>query len=143
MTSPLERRFALEAERMIGTRFHHQGRLPGIGLDCVGLVWCAAKHAGVSVDWERGDEAGYSRLRDHALFIRALRRRFDELGPDATIGPGKILALWKRKRGHVSHCGIVDLSGEAMIHADSTAGVIRSSLRGVWGERVVTVFGVR
>lgn len=32
---------------MVGSPFHAQGRLPGIGLDCIGVVVCVARELGV------------------------------------------------------------------------------------------------
>lgn len=32
---------------MVGTPFHAQGRLPGIGLDCIGVVVCVARQVGL------------------------------------------------------------------------------------------------
>lgn len=31
----------------VGTPYHHQGRMPGVGLDCPGPVICAARHHGI------------------------------------------------------------------------------------------------
>ena len=31
------------ARTYIGTPFHHMGRLPGVGLDCAGLLVCVAR----------------------------------------------------------------------------------------------------
>ncbi len=36
-----------EARACVGTRFRAQGRLPGLGLDCVGVVLVAARAGGV------------------------------------------------------------------------------------------------
>lgn len=33
---------------MVGTPFHAQGRMPGVGLDCIGVVVCVARALGVS-----------------------------------------------------------------------------------------------
>jgi cell wall-associated NlpC family hydrolase len=32
---------------MVGTKFHAQGRLPGVGLDCIGVVVCVARQLGI------------------------------------------------------------------------------------------------
>jgi len=45
------------ARSMIDTPFHHQGRQPGVGLDCAGLIVCAFAAVGIEVR----DRAGYSR----------------------------------------------------------------------------------
>lgn len=39
--------FILAARGYVGTKFHHGGRLPGVGLDCIGVLICAAKAAGL------------------------------------------------------------------------------------------------
>lgn len=51
---------------MVGTPFHAQGRLPGVGLDCIGVVVCVAKACGIPVQ----DKAAYpmrpnGELREH------------------------------------------------------------------------------
>lgn len=135
--------FAMAANTMVGTPFHHQGRLPGIGLDCVGLLLCAAQRGGVPIEPEREDERCYSRRIESERLLRGLRRRFDERGPHETIGPGSILALWKRRRGLAQHVGIVAPSGVDLIHVDARAGVTRSSLDGLWGDRIVSQFRLR
>lgn len=35
------------ARLMLGTPYHHQGRTPGVGLDCIGLVMAVAARLGV------------------------------------------------------------------------------------------------
>jgi cell wall-associated NlpC family hydrolase len=37
------------ARRLVGTPTQHQGRLPGVALDCAGLIWCAATAAGIEM----------------------------------------------------------------------------------------------
>lgn len=44
--TPLEEEVVRIARGYAGTRWHHQGRLPGVGLDCVGVLACAARAAG-------------------------------------------------------------------------------------------------
>lgn len=51
------------AESMLGTPFHAQGRMPGIGLDCIGLVVCAARQCG----FEPADRAAYPMRPDGTL----------------------------------------------------------------------------
>lgn len=34
------------ARSYINTKYHHQGRVPGSGLDCIGVVYCAYSKAG-------------------------------------------------------------------------------------------------
>ncbi|MEQ8767219.1 MAG: hypothetical protein RL885_25130 [Planctomycetota bacterium] len=135
--------FALAAETMVGTPYHHQGRVPGVGLDCVGLLLCAAQLVGAPIEPEREDERCYSRRIESDGLVRGLRRRFDQVPDCETIGPGSIVAMWKRRRGLAQHVGIVSASGVDLIHVDARAGVTRSSLDGLWGNRIVTTFRLR
>ncbi len=34
---------------LVGTRFHPQGRLPGVGLDCIGVMVCTAVLSGMQI----------------------------------------------------------------------------------------------
>lgn len=45
MTSPEQ--FVTEARSYVNTPFHHGGRLPGVGLDCIGVAVCAAAACGL------------------------------------------------------------------------------------------------
>lgn len=41
--------FIAAARSMLGTRFVHQGRQPAAGVDCIGLLICAAKMIGINL----------------------------------------------------------------------------------------------
>lgn len=93
------------ARQMVGTAFHHGGRLPGVGLDCIGVVVCAAKAAGLG----HHDPIAYP-LRPNGQ----LRIGLDSLlvrVPDAL--PGDILLM--SFGGEPHHIAIY--AGETLIHA--------------------------
>ena len=48
------------ARKWLGTPFHHQGRVPNVGLDCVGLVIQVAKELNLS----NFDTTNYSAIPD-------------------------------------------------------------------------------
>jgi cell wall-associated NlpC family hydrolase len=82
------------ARGMIGTPWTHQGRLPGVGLDCIGLVVCTLKVLGVQIN----DRANYGRAAAPAEFIGAVREHATEkeiphrdVGDLLLLAPGKIL----------------------------------------------------
>ena len=91
-----------EARSYLGTPAHHQGRLPGVGLDCAGLPIC--------VCWELGlkprsfDVKGYGPIPDGSL-----QRYCDEYMlriPRSAMQPGDvILVAWHG--GGPQHLGIV------------------------------------
>ncbi|KWI90202.1 hypothetical protein WM08_15210 [Burkholderia ubonensis] len=52
-----------EARTWLGTRWQHQGRLRGVGVDCAGLVVCVMRAVGADV----ADVEGYTRRPDGSL----------------------------------------------------------------------------
>jgi len=62
------------AIELIGTPFRHQGRSPGVGVDCVGVWVCALRSCGVEVE----DCATYRRLPDSKELLRHMRSQFGE-----------------------------------------------------------------
>ncbi len=55
------------ARACVGTQFRVQGRLPSVGLDCVGVVVCAAAAAGIRL----ADMADYSLRGEQARRLAA------------------------------------------------------------------------
>lgn len=82
-----QERFVAAARACIGTRWVHQGRLPGVGIDCVGL----AVVAGAAVGLEFVDSGGYSRAPDGQSLMRALLANGTRVRGE--LQPGDILAL--------------------------------------------------
>jgi cell wall-associated NlpC family hydrolase len=94
-----------------GTRFRHQGRLPGIGLDCVGVVSKTAHALGIS----QYDFTNYPRNPDFYTF----QSHFDNNMRKkklADILPGDVVIF--KQRMFTCHCGIIgDRRGLSLIHA--------------------------
>lgn len=93
----------------VGTRFRAQGRLSGVGLDCVGVALLAAQAAGVAVKAESyalgGDHAG--RI-EAAMMALACRQVADPL-------PGDLLLLAPLPRQR--HLAVVTPAGVVHAHA--------------------------
>lgn len=111
-------RFITAARACVGTPFRHQGRLPGIGLDCAGLVIHAAKAIGVTLK----DYTGYpdtpfngmlKRMCDEQIFLREI--------PKTDALPGDILLM--RVREAPQHLAIVSY-GNYIIHAFQNIGKV-------------------
>lgn len=105
------RRAAVAAARAaIGTRFRPQGRVPGLGLDCIGVALLAAEGAGMELpplpayvlDGDHGD------LFDATCRLIGLRRRRAGL---RLARPGDLvvfqLAAGNRHVGVLSNAGII------------------------------------
>ena len=128
------------ARAAIGTPFVHQGRAPGVGLDCAGLVVQVARAHGAAY----ADDGSYARTPAHGLLEAALDRqsclvRVDDGSPASRLEPraGDVLLL--RFAGEPQHLAIC--TGDGMIHAWASVGrVCEHRLGGAWRSRIVRVY---
>lgn len=105
----------------LGTPFRHQGRTPGIGLDCLGLIVhavCGSAH----------DVRTYHRLPDSPALASALADLFVDLGVDhiEDAPTGAVLSFATGSRRRIRHLGIRTDAG--LVHADPRLGVVELSL---------------
>jgi cell wall-associated NlpC family hydrolase len=121
------------ARSCLGTPFHHQGRAPGIGLDCIGLIVVALRAAGATVH----DRTYYGRRPDGHSLIEALKahgaKTFDG------IRAGDVLLF--RYDGQPQHAALAT-GPDSMIHSFAPAGkVIETSIGPYWKKRLTGVYG--
>ena len=123
----------IEAARSyVGTPFRHQGRIPGKGLDCVGLLVCAARQAGVDVV----DEAGYSMTPSADLLRQAVERNNVTLVSEPQ--PGDVLVM--RFSQEPQHLALYT-ERDTIIHAYLDIGkVCEHRYADVWRARTVAVY---
>lgn len=76
-----------EARSWKGTRFVHQGRVKGLGVDCVGFISEVAKNVGL-LDVEI--PADYRPREDGQIMLRLLR---EHMKPVRKMQPGDVIAL--------------------------------------------------
>ena len=128
---------ATEARTWLGTRFHHQGRLKGVGCDCAGLVVGVAQALGLS----EFDKTDYSRLPDGDM----LRTVCDEnmhciAWTDIAVGD-VLLFKFDQFPQHLAIVGDHPLGGLSIIHAYAPSHkVVEVRLDDVWKQRVVAVY---
>lgn len=127
------------ARRYIGTPYHHQGRLHGVGVDCVGLLICVARELGhVPPDF---NITGYRRVPDGYSLMRHMHEQFTEIpGEQMALGDYVCIA-YDRHPHHVGVIGDYHLGGLSLIHANSKTGKVEES-RLVFGDsmRFVAAF---
>lgn len=155
----------------LGTPYHHQGSVKGVGCDCLGLirgVWrelCGPEPEAMppyTRDW--GNATGSETL------LAAACRHFTKLDI-AEAGPGDVLVFRMRDGGVAKHAGVITLmpsyrrkpvskigspmtvaldsglrrkdDGEAMlmVHAQEGLGVVEIPLGAWWRRRAVAAFG--
>ncbi|MEQ1712282.1 MAG: NlpC/P60 family protein [Hyphomicrobium sp.] len=123
----------------IGTPYHHQASVKGVGTDCLGLVrgvWreihgCEAEMPpAYSRDWAEAD--------GRETMIEAARRHLVEIEPDAA-GPGDVLVFRLRPGTVAKHAGVV-VTAATMIHAMEGRPVAEVPLGPWWRRRIAAAF---
>lgn len=125
------------ARACIGTPFRHQGRLPGVALDCAGLVIAVAQAVGA----DYYDVPGYG-LRPAGGLLESSLDGQPCLEPVLTAQrqPGDILLM--RFATEPQHLSI--FTGETLIHAYSNVGkVCEHRLSAVWAARILRSYRFR
>ncbi len=137
--------FALRTYK--GVRFLHQGRNRA-GIDCVGLLSCAAHDLGYP-NAAQADMRDYQRAPDSDMFRAQIgnfltQLPYNRLQPLHTqMLPGDIIAFWIDKRGLPRHVAVYmgqDARGnDTMLHAYAMTPkcVVEQPIeRGFWMQRV-------
>lgn len=131
------------AHAWIGTPYHHQASVRGVGCDCLGLIrglWREQYESepealpAYTPDWGEGG--------GREVLLAAALRHLIPAGDDAVIEPGQVLLFRMRAGAVAKHLGIVSLAGEAprFIHAYNAHGVIDSPLTMPWRNRIAARF---
>lgn len=116
------------------TPFRHQGRVPGIGLDCAGVFVHVCRVLGLPVI----DEVGYGRNPFKGLLEQCIERQpFLVKVPLAQMQSGDILLMrFDREPQHIAiH------AGETVIHSYEKSGkVVEHRFADIWQKRVVRAY---
>lgn len=119
-----------EARSWLGTPYHHQAALKGIGCDCIGLLKGIYAAFGGVVDLPADYSPSWHVHRAEERLREGLSRYGTEI-PLLSARPGDIL-LFGIGKGPAAH-GAVLIEPDIMIHAYAEAGaVIASRLAGRW-----------
>ncbi len=139
--SALRKLFIAELRSLVGTPYRHQGRVPGVGLDCVGLGVVAARAVGLEIK----DQAVYQRLAEGNTLLDRLAENGDEI-PVAEALPGDCLAIWfdrgSRVAQHVAFL-VETAPSRRVVHAWADVGHVCECELGPMGSRVVAAFRIR
>ena len=124
-----------EARRWLGTRYRHQGRVRGVGVDCLGLLICVARELGVvAADF---DINGYSRQPDGDTFQRGCEHYMQAITRAEAL-PGDVVSI--AFGGHPMHAAILGdyaHGGLSLIHALANARkCVEHRFDDVWQSRV-------
>ena len=136
MASPLAQRFLRAVRETVGTPWHDQGRLVGVGLDCWGVVVYGLSKAGL---YAPDASTAYRRADRWSLLRPALEERCERVGPGgswAGVASGD-LAIWTFGRlPHVAVVAALDDASEShlLVHTLIASGaVVEAPSPSDWG----------
>ena len=127
------------ARRWLGTPYHDQASLRGVGCDCLGLargIWRDVVGAEpqpippYSRDW------GETGVRE--VLAEGARAMMTEISI-AEIGPGALVLFRMAPRAIARHVGILT-APDSFIHAYDRLGVIEEELTTAWSRRIAFAF---
>ena len=140
MTRPADSGRVIAAARgWLGTPYHDQASLKGVGCDCLGLVRGVWREV---VGPEPMGLPPYSRAWDEVAprdrLIEAARACMIPAS-DAAPGPGAVLIFRMRRRAAAKHMGILTETG-SLIHSYERLGVCEVPLDRAWARRIAAAF---
>ena len=126
------------ARLWIGTPYHHQAALRGVGCDCLGLLRGVWRDL-YGIDAEEPAAYDVSRFRSggRETLLEAARRHLVAKN-SLDVSPGDVLLFRLHPMRPVQHCGIA-IDRMAMIHAHDGACVCEVALA-PWLRRLAYVF---
>lgn len=122
------------ARQQLGVPFKHQGRLPGVALDCVGFVIVVFQSLGITIE----DVQGYGRSPHGGLLESQALAQTDFVSiPITAYREGDVLLFRFHKA--TQHAAIVTERG--IIHCCSSPGrVVEHRLDEAWRKRITHAF---
>jgi len=110
----------IEARSWLGTPFHHQARVKGVGVDCVGLVLGVGKALGAFDP--AFDVLGYPRVPDGSSLMQEAESAMLQI-PFEEMQPGDVVMIaFGRDPQHVGILGDYRHGGLSIIHASGGDG---------------------
>lgn len=122
---------------MIGTPYHHLGRVPGVGLDCVGLYVCVAQKLGLRY----ADKPYYPAMPLHDLYgpFMAL---MDNVGPvRASWGDWGLFATMPGNPALPTHLAM--FTDRGLLHSEGRRGkrrVVEHGYSKYWHTRLLGIY---
>ncbi|MET3791757.1 NlpC/P60 family protein [Aquamicrobium terrae] len=139
MTPAAPQKVIAAARAWLGTPYHDQASLMGVGCDCLGLargVWRAVVGDEPFVIPPYSRDWGETGPRE--VLAEGARGAMIEIAPD-DAGPGALLIFRMERRAIAKHVGILTETG-TFIHAYERLGVIEEPLTLPWRRRIAFAF---
>lgn len=127
--------FVNEIRSYIDTPFKHQGRLPGVGIDCAGVVICASKKLGQEFE----DLTNYKlRPSQDDILKKIIKSGFYDVELE-NIKIGDLLLM--SYENNIQHIAVVsNLNPTYIIHAVTNKKVIEHRLTDGWKDKIRRCF---
>lgn len=111
----LREQIVAEARASLQARFLHQARIPGVALDCAGLLICTARTVGlVAPDF---DIKGYRGTPDGKSLLEHCDRWMTRIAREAMQPGDAIVIRWAKDPQHIGIVGDYVHGGLSIIHA--------------------------
>lgn len=111
-----------KAREYLDTPFHHQARLKGVGIDCVGLVICVCKDLNIlSPEY---DVTGYPRIPDGTSFLYHAEEVLITIPSESMQIGDAVVVSYDRDPQHIGILGDYRHGGFSIIHASSEANKV-------------------
>ncbi|NDW45369.1 NlpC/P60 family protein [Ruegeria sp. PrR005] len=127
------------ARSWLGTPYHDQASLQGVGCDCLGLargVWRNVVGPEPFLIPPYSRDWGETGPRE--VLAEGARRMMPELDP-SEAGPGALILFRMMPRAIAKHVGIVT-DPDTFLHAYERLGVIEEPLTAAWRRRIAFAF---
>ncbi|MEO1198078.1 MAG: NlpC/P60 family protein [Pseudomonadota bacterium] len=128
------------ARDWLGTPYHHQASLRGIGCDCIGLIRGVWRDLhGPEPEAVPGYSGLWAEVGGQERLIEAARRHLIEADFNAGPLPGDVVLFRYRADVIAKHAAIISDDGR-MIHAYEARGVVETALGPWWRRRIAARF---
>lgn len=127
------------ARSWLGTPYHHQASLRGVGCDCLGLlrgIW--REIHGVEPENPPAYTSDWAEVSGEETLIAAGRRHMTGIDP-VEAGPGDVLMFRWRPHLPAKHVGLL-CPDDCVIHAQEGVGVVEFMLSPWWRRHVAAAF---
>lgn len=133
------RKIVAAARAWLGTPYHDQASLRGVGCDCLGLargVWreVVGNQPFVIPPYSRD----WGETGPHEVLAEGARSAMIEIAPH-DVGPGTLLIFRMERRAIAKHVGILT-EADTFIHAYERLGVTEEPLTLPWRRRIAFAF---
>jgi NlpC/P60 family putative phage cell wall peptidase len=127
------------ARSWIGTPYHDQASLRGVGADCLGLargVW--REMCGCEPDIVPPYSRDWGEVGPREVLAEGAAQWMIQIAP-GDAGPGSLVLFRMRPGAIAKHCGILTGNG-TFVHAYDRLGVIEEPLTPAWRRRIAFAF---